>query len=177
MFQHGKRVGGAVILLSACASTSSTATTTPPRVASTTVSASVTHPYTGPLSPESRLALRACLDALVDDPSSPGAAFVEKVRKLSVGYPMVEPLTAARESCDDARAQLEADPGVVSTVPATVFTDVENIINALDLAAEQIRTDAFYLRSSVPAQFIPDGATALQRSIADFYSRVSPVLD
>jgi hypothetical protein len=170
---------GAVILLSACASTSSTATTTPPRVASTTVSASVTaaHAYTGPLSPESRLALRACVDALVDDPSSPGAAFVEKVRKLSVGYPMVEPLTAAQESCDDARDQLEADPGVVSTVPATVFTDVENIINALDLAAEQIRTDAFYLRSSVPAQFIPDGATALQRSIADFYSRVLPVLD
>lgn len=169
---------GAVILLSACASTSSTATTTPPRVASTTAPAvTATRGYTGPLSPESRLALRTCLDALVDDPSTPGASFVEKVRKLSVGYPMVEPLAAARESCDEARSQLEADSGVVSSVPATVLTDTENIINALDLAAEQIRADAFYLGSSLPAQFLPDGATALQRSIAVFYSGVSPVLD
>jgi hypothetical protein len=89
---------------------------------------------------------------------------------------MVEPLTAAQESCDDARAQLEADSAVVGTVPLTVLTDTENIIGALDLAAEEIRTDAFYLGSSVPAQFIPDGATALQRSIAAFYAAVSPVL-
>ncbi len=117
-----------------------------------------------------------CGSALVDDPSAPGANFVEEVQKLSVGYPFVELLAAAQELCNEASAQLEAESGEAGSVSANLLADTEAINTALDLAVQEIRTDGFYFGGSVPAQFIPDGATALRLSIEHFYSRVSVVL-
>jgi hypothetical protein len=179
---------GAVIVLSACASDSETAGTTPRATAASTTAASTTvatatvatttttNATIGSLGGESVLALRMCVNALVDDPSAPGANFVEKVQKLSVGYPMVEPLAAAQALCNDASATLEAEAGEAGSPSANVLADTEEINTALDLAVHQIRTDGFYFGGSLPAQFIPDGATALRQSIEHFYSRVSVVL-
>ena len=169
----------AVIVLSACASDSKTAGTTPrAAAASTTVATAMvtTIASTGSLGGQSVLALRMCVKALVDDSSAPGVNFVEKVQKLSVGYPMVEPLAAAQVLCNEASAQLEAESGEPGSVSANLLGDTEDINTALDLAAHQIRTDGFYFGGSLPAQFIPDGATALRQSIEDFYSRASVVL-
>ena len=169
---------GAVIVLSACASDTKTAVTTPRTAAASTTSATAiatTNASTGSLGGQSVVALRMCVSALVDDASAPGVNFVEKVQKLSVGYPMVEPLAAAQALCNEASAQLKAESG--EAVPsASLLADTEDINTALDLAAHQIRTDGFYFGSSLPAQFIPDGATALRKSIEVFFSRASVVL-
>ena len=182
---------GAVIVLSACGSDSETAgTTLRATAASTTVATTVataeatatatatatTNAVIGSLGGETVLALRTCVNVLVDDPSAPGANFVEKVQKLSVGYPFVELLATAQELCNEASAQLEAESADAGSVSATLLADTEDINTALDLAVHQIRTDGFYFGGSVPAQFIPDGATALRLSIEHFYSRVSVVL-
>jgi hypothetical protein len=88
----------------------------------------------------------------------------------------VEPLAAAQELCNEASAQLEAESGEAGSVSANLLADTEAINTALDLAVQEIRTYGFYFGGSVPAQFIPDGATALRLSIEHFYSRVSIVL-
>lgn len=170
---------GAVIVLSACTSDTNTAVTTSRAAATPTTVATAlatTNASTGSLGGESALALRMCVNALVDDPSAPGVNFVEKVQKLSVGYPMVEPLAAAQALCTEASAQLEAESGGADSPSANLLADTEDINTALDLAAHQIRTDGFYFGGSLPAQFIPDGATALRQSIEVFYSRASVVL-
>ena len=154
---------GAVIALSACATGPKTTATTAPSSMTATTSAAVDS-RTAASGFGSTDAVRECVNALVDDPSAPGAHFVEQLQKQSVGYPMVELLTAAQELCDEARSQLNAES-------ADLLADTETINAALDLAAQQIRMDAFYLGGSVPPQFIPDGANALRQSIEDFYSR------
>jgi len=153
----------AMIALTACANgPKTTATTAPSSMAATTSAAD--NPSAAPGGSGSALAVRECVNALVDDPSDPGAHFVEQLQKLSVGYPMVELLTAAQELCSEASSQLEAES-------ADLLADTETINTALDLAAQQIRMDAFYLGGSVPPQFIPDGAIALRQSIQAFYSK------
>jgi ABC-type Fe3+-hydroxamate transport system substrate-binding protein len=178
---------GAVIVLSACASDSKTASTTSRATAASTTVATAKHTTTTAMAPatattnaatgslggESVVALRMCVSALVDDPGAPGAKFVEKVQKLSVGYSMVEPLAAAQSLCNEAAAQLKAESGDAGSPLLAVAEDINT---ALDLAAGQIRTDGFYFGGSLPAQFIPDGASALRQSIEQFYSRVSVVL-
>ncbi len=116
------------------------------------------------------------MNALVDDPSAPGVNFVDKLKKLSVGYSMVEPLNAAQALCSEASAQLEAESTTVDPPSPSVLADTKDINTALDLAARQIRNDGFYYGGSQPAQFIPDGATALRQSIEVFYSRASAAL-
>lgn len=165
----------ALLAVSACASDSNTADTTPSTKLSATIATTPVTSYVvvGPLSPESIRAVQACLSALVDDREAPGVKFVDKVRKLSVGYTLVEPLAAAQASCAEASRQLEAASPEPASSAATLLSAANDLNAALDLASEQIRTDAFYRGGTVPAQFIPDGAAALQHSIAVFYSRAS----
>ena len=170
---------GAVIVLSACTSDTKTAVTTPRAAAAATTVAkamATTNASTGSLGGESALALRMCVNSLVDDPNAPGVNFVEKVQKLSVGYSMVEPLAAAQALCNEASAQLEVESGDADLLSANLLADTEDINTALEVAARQIRTDGFYFGGSLPAEFIPDGATALRQSIEAFYSRASVVL-
>ena len=154
---------GAMIALTACANGPRTTATTAPSSRAATTSAGVDS-SSAPSGSGAALAVRECVNALGDDPSDPGAHFVEQLQKLSVGYPMVELLTAAQELCSEAGSQLEAES-------ADLLADTDTINAALDLAAQQIRMDAFYLGGSVPPQFIPDGAMALRQSIQAFYSK------
>jgi hypothetical protein len=177
----------AVIVFSACASDTKTAVTTS-QVATTSTTASTvvsttnvssgspTTSSAGSSAGQSFLGVRMCLSALVDDSNAPGANFVEKVTKLSVGYPLVEPLAAAEKLCNEASAQLEAESAEPGSPTANLLAATDDINTALDLATHQIRTDAFYFKSSLPTQFIPDGATALRESIQVFYSRASVLL-
>ena len=173
---------GAVVVLSACASEPQSVATAPRPAAATTTAttsrapAATTKVSTGSLGSQSALALRSCVNALVDDPSAPGVNFVEKLKKLSIGYSMVEPLNAAQALCSEASAQLEAESTTVDPPSPSLLADTKDINTALDLAARQIRTDGFYYGGSQPTEFIPDGASALQESIANFYSRASVVL-
>ena len=162
---------GAMIVLSACASDTTTAGITPRVTAASTTTAS-----TGSVGGQSFMPVRICVNALVDDSSAPGANFVEKVKKLSVGYSMVEPLAAAQALCNEASAQLKAEAAEGGSPSANLLASTDDINTALDLAARQIRTDGFYFGGSLPTQFIPDGATALRQAIEDFYSRASVVL-
>jgi len=175
---------GAVIVLSACASDTKNVVTTPRVAAASTTAASTTAATAiatttgspGSVAGQSFMAVRTCMSSLVDDSSAPGANFVEKVQKLSVGYSMVEPLAAAQALCNEASAQLKAEAAQAGSASANLLAYTDDINTALDLAAHQIRTDGFYFGGSLPAQFIPDGATALRQSIEDFYSRASVVL-
>lgn len=165
----------ALIGLAACASDSRTSTTPPATRVSTLATTTLAPPTSvvGSISRDSILAIQACLGALVDDATSPGAAFVEKVRKLSVGYPLVEPLDAAQTLCARAGRQLGAEAPQPGSTAAELLTATNELNAALDVAAEQIRHDAFYRNGAEPAQFIPDGAAALQQSVAAFYTRAS----
>ena len=98
------------------------------------------------------------------------------MKKLSVGYSLVEPLAAAEVLCNEASAELKAESAEAGSPSASLLAATDDINTALDLATHQIRTDGFYLHSSLPTQFIPDGATALQASIQVFYSRASVLL-
>jgi hypothetical protein len=168
----------AVLAISACASESSTAdrTTAPSSLAANTSTTLTPHVVVGSLGRESIASVQACLAALVDDAGAPGKKFVDKVRKLSVGYTLVEPLAAAQSVCAAATHQLEAESPEPASSAETLLAATNDLNAALELATEQIRTDAFYRNESVPAQFIPEGAAALQRSIADFYGRASFIL-
>jgi hypothetical protein len=170
---------GAVVVLAACASDPQSVATAPRAAAATTTTPrapAATNVSTGSLGGQSAVALRSCVNALVDDPSAPGVNFVDKLKKLSVGYSMVEPLNAAQALCSEASAQLEAESTTVDPPSPSVLADTKDINTALDLAARQIRNDGFYYGGSQPAQFIPDGATALRQSIEVFYSRASAAL-
>lgn len=172
-------VFGAVIVLSACASDTKTAVTTPRAAAAPATVATAmatTNGSTGSRGDDSVVALGMCVNALVDDPSAPGVNFVENVQELSVGYSMVEPLAAAQALCNEASAQLEAGSGEADFPSANLLADTEDINTALDLAAHQIRTDGFYFGGSLPAQFVPDGASALRQAIEVFYARAAVVL-